>query len=230
MLLADDSEDALALVQIALQNDKLKFRANKNGEEAIASCAERLPDLAILDILMPGKNGLEVCEWIKQNCGQTFVPVILLTCQSELSDKLIGLNCGADDYITKPFSLPELEARVRSLLRIKELTDQLQQTRNLLAEKEKQLVAIHVAGAAAHELGQPLTAMLLNCELLAKVPADTEDFRLTVEAIQSHCRQMREILHQLNEVTEYRTTDYAGNLEILDLKRANGDEPKKLVR
>lgn len=217
VLIADDSEDARTLVQIALQCDYLNFRACKDGEEAIAQCELKLPDFAILDVLMPGKSGIEVCSWIKANSEDVFIPVVLLTCQAELADKVHGLNCGADEYITKPFSVPELEARIRALLRIKDLTDQLRETKDLLREKEKQLVATQVSGAAAHELGQPLTAMLLNCELLTRLSQEHPDFIKTLWSIQQQCRVMRDILHQLHQVREYRTMEYAGDLEILAL-------------
>ena len=217
VVLADDSEDALTLVQLALRSDHLRFRPYPDGRAAVEGCKEKLPDLAILDILMPETNGIEVCSWIKSNSGNSFIPVILLTCQSELADKVHGLNCGADEYITKPFSVPELEARVRALLRIKELTDKLRETQNLLAEKEKQLVTMQVAGAAAHELGQPLTAMLLHCNLLAKLEKDRPEFTRTLAAIEEQCMRMRAILNQLNTVKDYKLTPYANTLEILDL-------------
>ncbi len=221
VVLADDSEDALALVQLALRSDFLSFRTYPNGQKAIEGCMERLPDLAILDVLMPEKNGLEVCEWIKTHSGNTFTPVMLLTCQADLFDKVHGLNCGADEYTTKPFSVPELEARVRALLRIKELADKLQETKNLLAEKEKQLVTMQVAGAAAHELGQPLTAMLLHCNLLSKLDKANPEYERAIHAIEEHCLRMRTILNQLNNVKEYKITQYADNLEILDLQRTS---------
>jgi len=224
VVLADDSEDALHLVQLALRNEYLHFRSYPNGELAIEACKQKLPDLAILDILMPGTNGIEVCRWIKENCGKTFTPVMLLTCQSELEHKVDGLNCGADEYVTKPFSVPELEARVRALLRIKDLTDKLMDTQNLLAQKEKQIVAMQVAGAAAHELGQPLTAMLLHCQLLSKLDQKHGDFGKTLISIQDHCKRMKDILDQLNSLEDYKTTEYAGNLEIVDISPKVSEE------
>lgn len=218
ILVADDCEHSRALVEIALTDPMLSVEFRTDGSQALEVCQESLPDLVILDVQMPGATGIEVCQWIKTNCGNNFVPVILLTSQSELTDKVNGLNCGADEYITKPFQLPELFARVRAMLRIKDVTDHLQQTKELLKEKEKLLVAMQVGGAAAHELGQPLTALLLNCQLLARVCAGQPHLGDALSAIQEQCEIMRRTLGKLNSLTDYRTTKYVDDVQILDLR------------
>lgn len=220
VLIADDEEDARALLGIALDDCGWDLVFCENGDQAIEAFREQAPDLVISDIQMPGRNGIEVCQWIKEHSEGNFIPVILLTCRSELTDKVNGLNCGADDYITKPFALPELEARVRALLRIKVLTNELRETRNLLAQREKELVAMSVAGGAAHELGQPLTSILLNCQLLAKLESGSNEFEQTLKTLKQQCHRMREIVGQLHELTEFRTTDYPGELQIVDLNQA----------
>lgn len=217
ILVADDDEDARNLLGIALDNDGWQLSFCENGDQTQLALNKSLPDLLISDIQMPGKNGIQLCTWVKENCGQIFTPVILLTSRAELTDKVAGLNCGADDYITKPFALPELEARVRALLRIKLLTDQLKKTQNLLAEKEKQLLAISIAGGAAHELGQPLTSVLLNCQLLTKIDPNQKAFSQTLKSIETQCQRMKTILTELNRLENYSTTDYPGDLKILKL-------------
>jgi DNA-binding response OmpR family regulator len=141
----------------------------------------------------------------------------VLTAQAELTDKVNGLNCGADDYVTKPFNVAELEARVRALLRIKVLTDQLRKTQNMLQQKEKELVAMHVAGAAAHELGQPLTTVMLSFQLLKSLDKENPKFGATMEQLAEQFGRMKAILQKLNEVKEYKTISYPGDMEILDI-------------
>ena len=209
LLVADDCDSARALVEIALcDEDDFNLCFVADGLTAIEKCQQQMPDIAILDMQMPGASGIEVCQWIKQNSGSSFVPVIIVTSQTDVNDRVNGLNCGADDYIVKPFALPELKARVSAFLRIKELTNHLQKTRTELEEKGKELVAVQVAGAAAHELGQPLTAMLLNCELLGRVPREGELFQQTLSAIQEQCAQMRDILTKLNRLEQFKTKNY----------------------
>jgi len=217
ILIADDCENTRALVDIALAESGYQLDYHADGESALRQCKQSLPDLAILDIQMPGATGIEICTWLKEQSGE-YVPVVLLTSQVELVDKVNGFDCGADDYVTKPFALPELAARARALMRVKELTDRLIETNSKLEQKEKQLVAIQVAGAAAHELGQPLTAMLLNCELLAKLSPGDHLFRSTLGNIQDQCDMMRNVLNQLNRVQDYKTKSYVGALNILDFK------------
>jgi len=218
VLIVDDEHDARNLLKIALGEGDYNVQCCANADEAIQLMSNALPDLAILDVQMPGKNGLELCQWIKGNSASTFVPVILLTCQNELSQKIHGLNCGADDFITKPFSLPELEARVTSLLRIKKLTNELQSARAEIAEKEKALIAIELAGTAAHELGQPLTSILLNCQLLANAwPEKTLEFEQLMTVVLEQCHRMRQILGHLNSLKHYRPKRYLGETNILDL-------------
>ena len=218
LLVADDCENSRALVEIALEDPRLEISFAVDGDNAIAVATTLQPDLAILDVQMPGKSGLEVCSWIKNNAGNGFVPVILLTCRSEIMDKVNGIDQGADDYVTKPFALPELKARVRALLRIKELTDRLRETKNLLEEKEKQLVAVQVAGAAAHELGQPLTALLLNCELLSQLEGSNAALKETLTKMVEQANAMRDILAQFNMLTRFTTKSYINDVQILDLE------------
>jgi len=217
VLVADDDEDARSLISLALQERNLEIVLCNDAEQALASCIQTMPDLAIIDVHMPGKSGLEVCQWIKEKANSTFIPVILITSLIELDDKLRGFQGGADDYVTKPFLIPELEARVRAFLRIKELTDDLRSTQQKLAAREKELVATQVAGAAAHELGQPLTSLLLNCALLSQLSPESKELKETLQEINAQCQRIRKIMKVLNQFQGYKTKEYSENVEIVDL-------------
>lgn len=220
ILIVDDDPAARDLLGVTLAREEWQLAVAQSGEEALALCSAKLPDIALVDIQLPGMSGIEVCRWLKEQQPATFIPVILITSQTELCDKVRGLNGGADEYISKPFSLPELEAQVRALLRIKELTNQLQETQNLLAEREKELLVVEVAGAAAHEMGQPLTSLLLNCEMLQRtLPEDTVSNGIRTR-IQADCDRLKLILLHLQQVESYQTKCYLPGTKILDLKLA----------
>lgn len=132
VLIADDSKhDAEILRQLFLDNG-LECTLVHNGLDAIETALRERPDLILLDVDMPGENGYEVARQLKTHRTTRFVPIIMLTALSELDAKLEGLEAGVDDYITKPYKPIELIARVRSLLRVKALNDQLDDAENII--------------------------------------------------------------------------------------------------
>jgi two-component system phosphate regulon response regulator PhoB len=119
ILIVDDEEDILELVRLALTREGYTVITAATGEQAIELAQARQPDLAILDLMLPGIDGFEVCRVLKNNPRTEQMPVIMLTARSEDSDIVAGLELGADDYVTKPFNLRVLVARVRRVLRKK---------------------------------------------------------------------------------------------------------------
>ncbi len=116
VLLVDDDPVILKFVGANLKARNFDVTTAEDGESALKAMEQTLPDLVILDIMMPGMDGVEVCRRIRE---WSKVPVIMLTAKNELNDKVTLLNLGADDYITKPFGIEELLARVRAVLRRK---------------------------------------------------------------------------------------------------------------
>lgn len=114
ILVADDDENILELVELYLKKDGFQVITARDGGEAIIKVEQDLPDLVVLDIMMPVKDGWEVCKEIQQRFR---LPIIMLTARSEDYDKILGLELGADDYITKPFNPRELVARIKAVLR-----------------------------------------------------------------------------------------------------------------
>jgi two-component system, cell cycle response regulator len=110
-----------------------------NGEEALSAVKSAPPHLILCDVMMPGIDGFEVSRRIKQDEGLPFIPIILVTALGETDNIVQGLNTGADDYITKPYQFPELEARMRAMLRVKRLQDELDQKNRELEEVNKRL-------------------------------------------------------------------------------------------
>jgi two-component system alkaline phosphatase synthesis response regulator PhoP len=105
------------LIKYNLESNGFKVTVFDSGEALLSNCFDKVPDLFILDIMLPGIDGLDVCRNIKQNPATKNLPIIMLTAKSEEFDKVLGLELGADDYITKPFSVRELVARIKALFR-----------------------------------------------------------------------------------------------------------------
>ncbi len=114
ILVVDDEQVLVKGIKFNLENEGYQVQAGYDGEEAVELAREGGFDLIILDLMMPKIDGLQACMRIREFSN---VPIIMLTARSEDTDKIIGFECGADDYITKPFNILELKARVRALLR-----------------------------------------------------------------------------------------------------------------
>lgn len=119
ILVVDDEEDLLELVNYNLSKEGYRVQCVGTGEEALEEARQSLPDLIVLDLLLPHVDGLEVCRLLKSDPKTASIPIIMLTAKSEEADVVAGLELGADDYLTKPFSPRVLLARIKALLRRK---------------------------------------------------------------------------------------------------------------
>ncbi|MFA4947319.1 MAG: response regulator [Candidatus Krumholzibacteriia bacterium] len=119
ILVVDDEEDILELVSYNLTKAGYRVTSVTSGEDAIKSARSKLPDLVLLDLMLPGVDGLEVCNTLKRDSRTANIPVVMLTARGEEADIVTGLELGADDYITKPFSPRVMLARIKAVLRRK---------------------------------------------------------------------------------------------------------------
>jgi len=119
ILVVDDQEDLLKLLEYNLSAEGFRVVCTTTGEDGLAKAAQLAPDLVVLDLMLPGIDGLEVCRLLKQDVATQHIPVLMLTAKGEETDIVVGLELGADDYITKPFSPRVLVARIRAALRRK---------------------------------------------------------------------------------------------------------------
>jgi adenylate cyclase len=125
ILVVDDTPANVKLLADLLAYKGYEVATAATGEEGLARLAEQHPDLVLLDIMMPGMNGYEVCRAIRADPAHGVLPVVMITSLDPMQERIKGLEAGADDFLTKPINQPELLARVKSLLRIKTLYDQL---------------------------------------------------------------------------------------------------------
>jgi len=117
ILVVDDEEDLLELVRFNLNREGYRVFCVTSGEKGLSEAGQELPDLIILDLMLPGMDGLEIARHLKENRRTKNIPIMMLTAKGEEADIVTGLELGADDYITKPFSPRVLTARVRAVLR-----------------------------------------------------------------------------------------------------------------
>jgi two-component system phosphate regulon response regulator PhoB len=124
ILVVDDDPDILNLVQYNLEREGLKVIATQDGQEVLRLARSELPQLIVLDLMLPQVDGLEVCRQIKRGQATSEIPIIMLTAKGEEIDRVVGFELGADDYLTKPFSPRELVLRVKAILKRSSLREE----------------------------------------------------------------------------------------------------------
>ncbi len=117
VLIVDDEPDILELVRFHVEKEGLQCHLAKDGEVALRLARSEKPDLIILDLMLPGVDGLEICRLLRREPATSHIAIIMLTAKAEEVDRIVGLEMGADDYLVKPFSPRELVARVKAVLR-----------------------------------------------------------------------------------------------------------------
>lgn len=117
ILVVDDEEHIVELIKFNLENNGYNVICADNGNDALKLARNEVPQLVLLDLMLPGIDGYDVCREIRRDASISYMPVIMTTAKGEELDKILGLELGADDYITKPFSVRELVARVKAVLR-----------------------------------------------------------------------------------------------------------------
>ncbi|MDD5217055.1 MAG: response regulator transcription factor [Candidatus Omnitrophica bacterium] len=117
ILVIEDEKNIVELVKYNLEQEGFAVRTSLRGDAGLEEARRARPDLVILDLMLPGMDGLEICRALKQNEKTAHIPIIMLTAKSEETDQIVGFELGADDYVTKPFSPRQLVARVKAVLR-----------------------------------------------------------------------------------------------------------------
>jgi len=191
ILIVDDSPDNLFLVQATLGESGYEIHLAEDGKTALAKVNQLLPDLILLDVMMPGMDGYEVTKRIRQNQDLPYIPILLITAH-ERSSVVKGLDIGADDFIRKPLDIDELLARVRSLLRLKHSIDERE---HMIRQRED------FVSRLTHDLRTPLVAAdrvlaLFQSEAFGAVSPDMH------EAFDSMLRSNRNLLLMVNTLLE----------------------------
>ena len=139
ILIVDDNPANVEILQMRLLANNYEIITATDGEMGLAVAREKLPDLILLDIMMPKIDGLEVCRLLKNDPGLPFMPIIIVTAKADSKDIIAGLEAGSDEYLTKPVDQGALVARVKSMLRIKDLHDRVKDQAKQLEKQADQL-------------------------------------------------------------------------------------------
>jgi len=166
ILLVDDEEPIQKLLAYPLERDGFRVLQAYDGEEALVRFSQEQVDLVVLDLMLPKLDGLEVCKRLR---AQSTVPIIMLTARDDELDKVLGLELGADDYITKPFSIREFRSRVRALLRRAAVTPREGQENEVIVNDG---LRIDVGRRVVQKEGQPVQLTYVEFELLRVLAAD----------------------------------------------------------
>ncbi|EIE3751145.1 response regulator transcription factor [Staphylococcus pseudintermedius] len=197
VLVVDDEQSIVTLLKYNLEQSGYVVEVAQDGEEALQKEKETKPDLIVLDVMLPKKDGIEVCKTIRS--GKNQVPILMLTAKDDEFDRVLGLELGADDYMTKPFSPREVVARVKAILRRSSLVNHVQK------EEEDEDIVI-----GSIRIRPDFFEVYRNDELLELTPKEFELLLYLVE------RQGRVITreHMLNSVWNY---EFAGDSRIVDV-------------
>lgn len=170
VLVVEDNADMLNFIAFQLKDDYVVLTA-RDGFGGVETAKREIPDLIISDVMMPGKDGYQLCQEVKADPKTKHIPVILLTARAELSEKISGLERGADDYLTKPFNAQELKAKIKSLINLRRLEreiqlrseelertlKELQETQAQLVHSEKMASVGYLVAGVAHEINNPIS-------------------------------------------------------------------------
>jgi two-component system, sensor histidine kinase and response regulator len=166
ILIVDDEPYQRMLIRETLAGDpSFTFREADDGVQALQEVKRQRPDVILLDVMMPKMGGFEVCQTLKADSAYQAIPIILVTALGQLQDKITGLDSGADDFVNKPFEESELQARVRSALRIKAMHDQLQNLLHLRDDLVRMIM---------HDMGNMVAVISSALSLYQRVPPDSE--------------------------------------------------------
>ncbi len=217
VLIIDDLPENVFLLQDRLEHEGYEVLTAYDGPSGIERAMKELPDLVLLDVMMPGMTGIEVCKKLVSDPITSNIPIILVTAKSGAEDTKEGLEAGAFDYIKKPFNRVELLARVNSALKLSE-------AHKALLEVEQRNTYAATVVTANHKIKQPLTLMSLSAAAikreLAKEEVSKEAIQKRLVYIETAIKEINDVLNQLNAVKKPVFSDYVKNIKMVEVDRA----------
>ena len=219
ILAVDDDKTMLAIYEHIIKKNDWIFIGASSGEEALKLIAEDRPDIILLDVIMEGITGIEVCSKLKNNPKYTDIPTIIITGLGEEKQNIMALESGADDFITKPVSKKILTAKIMSLLKNKYILEK--------ANKADKLQLFYATVVTAnHNINQPLFVIKGTSEILEKDLARLNIFDVKiakhVESIKGSADEINSIMGKLRSITDPMLEEYVD-----DVKMVNLDKGKK---
>ena len=214
ILLIDDLPENVFMLQDRLEHEGYEIITAYDGQTGMEKARNELPDLILLDVMMPGITGIEVCKTLVNDAKTKNIPIILVTAKVGAEDTREGLEAGAFDYIKKPFNKIELLARVNSALKLSD-------AQKLLIKAEKQSVFTATVVTANHKIKQPLTLMNLSAAAikreLAKEQISKEAVSKRLGYIEMAIKEINDVLNNMNSIKEPMMADYTKNIKMIDV-------------
>ncbi|MEO8233486.1 MAG: response regulator [Ignavibacteriota bacterium] len=224
ILVIDDLPENVFMLQDRLEHEGFEVLTAYDGYTGIDKARNDLPDLILLDIMMPDITGLEVCKILAIEPTTKDIPIILVTAKSGAEDTKEGLEAGAFDYIKKPFNRIELLARVKSALKLSE-------AHKLLLSAEKRDTYLATVVTANHKIKQPLTLLSLSSAAikreLSKDEISKDGILKRVKYIDIAVKEITDVLNQLNAIREPVLSAYTANIKMIKVEDEPGEENKK---
>ena len=205
ILIVDDEEKNIRLLKAMLLSEKYQIFAASSGEEALKSVTTVNPDLILLDVMMPGINGFDVCRKLKRAEETKIIPIVMVTALSDKEHRLKALEAGADEFLSKPVDRSELTVRVKSLLRIKTYHDELWTSNREIAEQNEKLRELEkikegLTHMIIHDLNNPLSSIMAILELiLIKESALSQYCLASMTSCLNYCRDLKDMILSLLE-------------------------------
>ncbi len=223
ILVIDDLPENVFLIQDRLEREGYEVITAFDGKTGIQRTKNELPDLILLDVMMPEMSGFEVCKILINDPLTSRIPIILVTARTEAEDIKEGLEAGAFDYIKKPFNRIELLARIHSALKLSE-------TQKLLLEAEQKNTYTATVVTANHKIKQPLTLMSLSSASikreLKKDEISAEAILKSLNYIEIAIKEINDVLNQLNSIKKPIFSDYIKNIKMVDFDDDKKDNSK----
>jgi two-component system, sensor histidine kinase and response regulator len=218
ILVIDDLPENVFMLQDRLENEGYDVLTAYDGKAGIDKAIAELPDLILLDVMMPGITGIEVCKNLVNDPATSDIPIILVTAKSGAEDTKEGLEAGAFDYIKKPFSRVELLARVHSALKLSDAHKRL-----IEAEKRNTFAATVVT--TNHKIKQPLTLMSLSSAAIKreinKEDISKDNILKRLNYIDQSIMEINDVLNQLNAIKKPVFSDYVKNIKMIEVDKKN---------
>ena len=219
ILVIDDLPENVFLLQDRLEREGYEVITSYDGKSGIEKAIKEIPDLILLDVMMPDLNGIEVCKALVLNPITINIPIILVTAKSGAEDTKEGLEAGAFDYIKKPFDRIELLARVHSALKLNE-------AHKMLIEAEKRNIFSATVVTTNHRIKQPLTLMSLSSTAIKreinKDIISREEVLKKLNYIDIAIKEITDILNQLNAIKQPIFSEYIKDIRMVDVPTEMG--------
>jgi len=225
VLVVDDDQRNVRLMESILRGSGYQVVKAYNGEDALRLVETAPPDMLLLDVMMPRMSGFELCQKLKDRYETRLLPIIMVTALNALEDKVQALEYGADDFLSKPINKVELLAKVRSVLRVKALHDELEKNRLEIEKKNQKLIRMEgfkesMMQMVVHDLKNPLASIMGNVQLIQMSEETVNPARLKelLQRTQESARQLMRMILNILQIGKLEEQKMPLNLERVTLR------------